>query len=94
MEDRWRKLTPTKGDLLEFRGKVEGKLGGTRGVFISVAGFRAEVIDDWEKRANLIIFVDGRDLMTILEGSVSLIDALDHKIAKASQVGIPFAPLY
>ena len=94
VEDRWRKEAPTKGDLLEFRGKVEGKLGGTRGVFVSIAGFRIEVIEDWDKRSNLIIFVDGRDLMAVLEDRVSFIDALDHKIAKASQEGLPFAPVY
>lgn len=94
VESRWRKVPPTKGDLLEFRGKVEDKLGGTRGVFLSVAGFRQEVVDDWDKRGNLILFVDGQDLVVVLEDRVSLMDALDHKIAKASQEGIPFTPLY
>jgi len=94
VESRWRKAAPTKGDLLEFRGKVEDKLGGTRGLFLSVAGFRSEVIEDWDKRGNLIIFVDGQDLTAILEDRISLPDALDHKIEKASQRGLPFAPLY
>lgn len=94
VESRWRKAPPTKGDLMEFRGKVEGKLGGTRGVFVSVAGFRKEVIEDWDRRGNLIIFVNGQDLAAILEDRVSLSDALDHKIAKASQEGVPFAPVY
>ncbi len=94
IEARWRKVHPTKGDLLEFQGKVLGKLHGTRGLFISVIGFRPEVISDWDKAENHLILMDGRDLMEILEDRISFADAIDHKVSIASQQGLPFCPVY
>jgi len=93
VEARWRETTPTKGDILEFQGKVRGKLHGTRGLFVSAVGFRDEVVDDLDKAENCVLLMDGRDLMHILEDRIGLIDGLDHKITQASKRGIVFAPL-
>lgn len=94
VEARWRKTFPTKGDLLEFRGKVDGKIRNTRGMFVSISGFREEVLNDMDKGNNPIILFDGRDLIEIFEGRVRLKDALDEKILQASKKGILFCPIY
>jgi hypothetical protein len=93
VEARWRETTPTKGDILEFQGKVRGKLHGTRGLFVSAIGFRDEVVADLDKAENCVLLMDGRDLMHILEDRIGLIDGLEHKITQASKRGVVFAPL-
>lgn len=40
-----------------------------------------------------IILMDGQDVSLILEGHISLVDALDLKIQKAAQEGIIYFPL-
>lgn len=84
VEARWRVAQPTVHDLSGFAAKVERKMKSTRGLFVSVAGFRPEVVAE-VATASSIVLVDGRDLMLILEGHVSLVEALRLKIDKASR---------
>ena len=94
VEARWRKAPPTLDDLLAFKGKIDRKIAGTRGFFISAVGFRPEIIQRLREAgpANLIL-LDGYDLTLILEGRVSLTDGLQAKIDKASQEGTLFYQL-
>jgi len=94
VEARWRKDVPSLDELLAFKGKVDRKIESNRGLFVSVAGFREDNIQRLREAgpANLIL-MDGYDLTLILEGRVSLIDALQAKIEKASQEGILFFSL-
>lgn len=94
VEARWRKEVPTLNDLSAFKGKVDRKIESTRGLFISILGFREDIIQRLREggQANLIL-LDGYDLTLILEGRVSLIDGLQAKADKASQEGILFFPL-
>jgi hypothetical protein len=59
---------------------------------MSVAGFRAEVMQEASGLLNLIL-TDGQDLALILEGRISLIEALQIKLDKAAEQGILFYPL-
>lgn len=88
VEARWRKHRPTLQDLLAFKGKVDRKIESTRGILISMNGFDEDVIRRLREAgpANLIL-IDGYDLSLILEGRVSLTDALQAKIDKAAQEG-------
>jgi hypothetical protein len=94
VEARWRKEQPSLPDLLAFKGKVERKIESTRGVVVSLLGFRDDVVQRLREAgpANLIL-VDGYDLNLILEGRVSLVDALQRKIDKAAQEGVIYYPL-
>jgi hypothetical protein len=94
VEARWRQDPPTLQDLLAFKGKVDRKIESTRGLFVSVQGFRPDTIQGLREAgpANLILF-DGYDLTLILEGRVSLVDGLQAKIDKASQEGILYYQL-
>jgi hypothetical protein len=40
-----------------------------------------------------LVLVDRQDLALVMQGAVSLSDALDYKIATASQEGVWWAPL-
>lgn len=92
IEARWRQKPPDLSELTAFSGKVRRKIDSTRGLFVSVAGFRPEVLQEGSGLLNLIL-MDGQDLALILEGHISLIEALQLKLDKAAQQGILFFPL-
>jgi len=94
VEARWRSEPPSEADLAAFKTKVDKKLTSTRGFFLSIVGFRAEVVTDFTRGlSSNIVLMDGADLSLVLEGHISLIDALDMKIQKAAQEGIIYFPL-
>lgn len=94
VEARWRKGQPTEADLAVLRTKVDKKLTSTRGLFVSIPGFRQEVVFEFTRGVTSnIVLMDGSDLTLILEGRVSLIDALELKVQKAAQEGIILFPL-
>jgi hypothetical protein len=74
--------------LAAFKTKVDKKLSSTRGIFFSMIGYRPEVMEFTRGVSSNIVLFDSSDLTLILEGHISLIDALDLKIQKASQEGI------
>lgn len=94
LEARWRSDQPTEQEIGGFRHKTGGKLESTRGLFVSVPGFRSEVVCEFNGKGTNLIFMDGRDLIHILEGRIDLRDALEMKIEKAAQEGIVFTPIY
>jgi hypothetical protein len=94
VEARWRATHASETDIGAFKVKVDKKLASTRGVFVSLMGYRTEVVMEFTRGVTShIVLVDGSDLTLILEGQVSLADALDLKIQKAAQEGIIFFPL-
>ncbi|HWP91337.1 MAG TPA: restriction endonuclease [Thermodesulfobacteriota bacterium] len=94
VEARWRLGPPTEADLAAFKTKVDKKITSTRGLFVSIPGYRPEVLLEFTRGVSSnIVLMDGQDLALILEGHVSLNDALDLKIQKAAQEGIIFFPL-
>lgn len=94
VEARWRIGPPAEGDLAAFKVKVDKKITSTRGLFVSIPGYRTEVLVEFTRGvSSSIVLMDGQDLALILEGHVSLTDALDLKVQKAAQEGIIFFPL-
>lgn len=94
VEARWRSGSPNQADLGAFKLKVDKKLSSTRGLFVSISGFRPEMVTEVTRGVSSnIVLMDGSDLSLILEGHVSLTDGLDIKVKKAAQEGIIFFPL-
>lgn len=93
VEAKWQKNMPNEQDIAGFKQKIDTKLDSTRGVFISVPGFRDDVIRQFSGRGANIIFWTGQDLYVVLDGRIHLHDALRLKIEKASQEGIVNYPL-
>jgi hypothetical protein len=59
-----------------------------------MAGFRDEVVQLWRMRpGNKLIFMDGMDVALIIEGRISIVDALREKIYAAGKRGEPFLRL-
>ena len=92
VEAKWRKERPTEQEIGGFKHKVDGKLESTRGIFISVPGFRPEVIDRFNGCGSNIILLDGAHLTHILEGRIDLRDLLTSAIEKAAQEGVVYVP--
>jgi restriction endonuclease Mrr len=92
VEAKWRKDQPNESEIAGFKRKIETKFDATRGVLISINGVRAEVIDKFQGERSNILFMDGEDLILILEGRVDLRELLEKKIEKAAQEGIVYWP--
>lgn len=94
VEARWRAQPPSEADLAAFKIKVDKKLQSTRGIFVSIIGYRQEVVLEFTKGVTSnIVLLDGSDISLILEGHISLVDALEIKTQKAAQEGIIYFPL-
>ena len=77
-----------QSDLLVLREKVAGKADWSRGVFISYAGFTPDGLEAYSRgRSTNLIGVTGQDLYFILDGKISLPDALRQKIRLAGETG-------
>ena len=94
LEARWRSAPAVESDLAQLVGKVRRRIEATRGVFVSMAGYRTEVVELYKlSHDQRLILVDGQDLALILEGRIELPDALRAKVHAASVDGQPFLPL-
>jgi hypothetical protein len=58
LEAKWWTEPVSVSDIYVFRAKIEGKLNGTLGVFISMAGYTADVptVLRYGKEINIILF--------------------------------------
>lgn len=90
VEAKWRDNQPNESEIGGFKRKIDTKLESTRGVFISINGFRDEVIRSFEGPGNNILFFSGEDIVYILEGRIDLREILRKKIGKAAQEGIAY----
>lgn len=88
VEAKWRKDQPTEAEIAAFKHKVGGKVTGTRSLFVSIPGFRREVVEQFDERGSSIILMDGMDLIHVLEGRVDLRNGLRKKIEAAAQKGL------
>jgi len=93
VEAKWRADKPNENEIGGFKRKIDTKLESTRGVFISINGFREEVIKSFEGVGNNILFFSGEDFTHVLEGRIDLDEVLRKKIDKAAQEGIAYFPV-
>lgn len=93
-EAKWTQDPLPASSIYQFRGKVEGKLVGTIGVFISMSGFSADTVNALRagKVVNTILF-DGDDMRAVADRQVGFAEALDRKLRVAADIGTPFWPL-
>lgn len=88
IEAKWQEKSASNESIYQFAGKVAGKLYG-RGLFISVNGFSADVIRSLIRGKEIqTLFVDGEDLILVLEGHLNLRDMIDRKVKAAQTKGI------
>lgn len=85
VEARWRAIPPDVQGLAAFSHKVSRNLQSTRGLFLSVVGFRTEVVAELETGVKNLILVSGQEFALILEGRLTLADALRRKVEEAAK---------
>jgi len=83
LEAKWKKQVD-RGELATFCYKVETKFKTAVGLLVTIDGVTSEAISPDFKS---IIIMDGFDIITILEGRVSLTDLLFRKRRKAIETG-------
>ena len=94
VEAKWTREPHPASTLYQFRGKVDGKLVGTLGLFISMAGVSADAVDALVAGKNLtIVLADGDDVRAVVNGVVNFRQALELKLRAAGDTGTPFVPL-
>lgn len=88
IEAKWQEKSASNESVYQFAGKVAGKLYG-RGLFISVNGFSADVVRSLIRGKEIqTLFVDGEDLILVLEGHLNLRDMIDRKVKAAQTKGL------
>jgi len=87
VEAKCTRETPTKKDILGFISEAKERLQSTRGLFVSVNGFRPEVANELNGTGSNVVLFDGGDLTCVLDGRIDLKDALQAKINHASTSG-------
>jgi len=94
IEAKWHKDPMPASSLYAFRGKVDGKMVGTLGVFFSMSGYSADAVDALiaGKTPNLILF-DSKDLYLIEEGRITMRDAMRAKLRHCAELGQPMFSL-
>lgn len=94
LEARWRSKPAVESDLVQLTGKVRRRIESTRGIFVSMAGFRSEVTQLYRlSHEQRLVLVDGQDIALNLEGRIELPDALRAKVEAASVDGEPYLQL-
>lgn len=93
LEARWRKSSPDVAALNAFGSKVRLGLQSTRGLFVSIVGFREEAVVEFSRGHRNIILMSGAELALILEGRMTFTQAMRRKIDEAARTGRLFMDL-
>lgn len=93
LEAKWHKDEVPASTLYQFKGKVDGKLVGTLGVFISMSGYSRDAVDALTlgKSLNLILF-DKQDIDAAIKKGLGFKNILKNKLRKAAEEGIVYYP--
>jgi hypothetical protein len=95
VEAKWEAKPTAQDDLLIFRGKVDSKSAWARGVFISISGFSDDGLTAFSRgRATNIFGMSGQDLYMILNGEISLPDAISRKVRRTVETGEFYVPVF
>lgn len=93
MEAKWHALPVPASTLYQFKGKVDGKLVGTIGIFISMSGYSEDAVDALiaGKSLNLILFTK-EDMDAAIIQKLGFKRVLKDKLRKAAEEGLAFFP--
>lgn len=92
-EAKWERGPLPVSTLYEFRGRVDGKLSGTLGLFVSASGFaeNAEYTLISGKELNVLL-ADLEDLEAALDAKNSFREMMRVKMREAARRGVAFWP--
>ena len=82
--------TPYKQLTTDFVGKFEQKLDNTLGLMISIDGFTEAASSKATSGGRLLaVFMDGRDIIAVLDGLLDIRQLLARKLRHAAEKGDP-----
>jgi hypothetical protein len=88
IEAKWQDVISSNESVYQFVSKVEGKMYG-RGIFVSIQGFSDHVVRSIVVgKAIKTIFIDGADVVLVLEGHLSFRELIDRKVKAAQTRGL------
>lgn len=94
VEAKWTQDETDIATLDSFKSRVSRRITSTRGLFLSISGFRSEVVTSFEAGSvSNVLLMTGEDLVCILEERCALTDALQRKADRAAQHGTVLTPL-
>ena len=96
VEAKWQDKQIDQSELLVFHGKVGGKSSWSRGLFVSYSGFTPDGLTAFSRgRSTNMIGMDSQDLFHVLNGEMSLIDAINKKARRpAAETGEFFVSVF
>ena len=91
LEVKWHKDPLPASTIYSFKGKVDGKLQGTIGVFVSMSGYSEDAVDALTlgKTLNLILF-DKEDIELAISENHNFKSVLRAKLRKAAESGVVY----
>ncbi len=91
LEAKWHAAPLPASSIYQFKGKVDGKLVGTLGVFISMSGFSEDAVDALTvgKDLNVILF-DGSDVEAAVDSPNGFRTVLLAKLRAAGEEGLVY----
>lgn len=89
LEAKWESAKTSAAALHAFQGKLEQKAAWARGLFVSNSGFTDDGLIAFG-RGKRVICMDGLDLFDTLDRELPLNIALDRKVRRAAETGLPF----
>lgn len=93
LEARWRDARADVAALSNLSAKASRNLQSTRGLFLSVVGFRPEVVSELESGIKNILLMTGQEFLLVLEGRVTLRRAFELKVEEGAKRGRIFFDL-
>ncbi|MEU2688540.1 restriction endonuclease [Streptomyces hygroscopicus] len=90
LEAKWLADPVPESQILAFRGKVEGKLQGTLGVFVSASGYSPDAAAALQKGKSLnVLLFDRSDVEDSIDHGFA--EVLDYKLREAAERGNIYA---
>tara|TARA_R110002020_G_scaffold50791_2_gene143673 strand:- start:11331 stop:12377 length:1047 start_codon:yes stop_codon:yes gene_type:complete len=94
LEAKWHADPLPASTLYQFKGKVDGKLLGTVGIFISMSGYGDDAVDALTLGKGLnVILVDRSDMDSAIIRQNGIKQILLLKIRKAAEEGVIYFPV-
>lgn len=91
LEAKWHSNELPASAIYQFKGKVDGKLLGTIGVFISMSGYSKDAVDALTLGKSLNVILFGKeDMDAVLIGNSTFKSVLKSKLRIAAEQGIVY----
>jgi hypothetical protein len=87
IEARWRDEPADVVAVAALAQKAHRSLQSTRGLFLSMTGFRMEVVAELETGTKNLLLMTGSEFSLILEGRFTLAEALRRKVDEGAKKG-------